>query len=141
MSKNTTSICRRTVAAILTLTSYYASVRAKGYYNRVLPEKPVSKHTQAGQSPIKTLVCLTYGAPHHRMYSRPASITDRRDNCLLLTQDVGLLSGSQRTRAPKSPGPFMLGSWVNKGRTTPLAECTRLGAILARLGGVQVPSS
>jgi hypothetical protein len=37
----------------------------------------------------------------------PASITDRRDNCLLLTQDVGFfLKGSKRAGAPiRSPIP------------------------------------
>jgi hypothetical protein len=40
MSKNATSICRRTAAAIITLTSSYAAVKAKGWRDPLYDLQP-----------------------------------------------------------------------------------------------------
>src|SRR5215204_4271490 len=80
---------------------------------------------EKGRSPAK-LELLSVDArrtPAENVW-RPASTTDRRDICLLLTQDAGCLKGSKRPGALKSPGketPARNLKWRNALGSIPLS--------------------
>src|SRR5215218_10648710 len=87
-------------ALALPPTSLSATIR---YYHYTKLQKP---QAAKGRSPAK-LELLSVDAsrtPAENVW-RPASTIDRRDICLLLTQDAGCLKASKRAGAPKSPGP------------------------------------
>ena len=60
-----------------------------------------------------------------------ASITDRRDNCLLLTQDAGFLKGSKKGRSPEGPRPV-----AGRERYLLVPETSRVAALLGSLGAM-----
>src|SRR5919107_6288537 len=60
-----------------------------------------------GRSPSSSLALRSVDArrtPAENVW-RPASTTDRRDNCLLLTQDAGFLEGSKKPERSEASRP------------------------------------
>src|SRR5215210_7300947 len=67
-----------------------------------------SPRVDKGRSPAKLeLLSVDARRTPAENVRRPASITDRRDNCLLLTQDVGYLKGSKKPERSEASRPFL----------------------------------
>src|SRR5215204_766584 len=102
MSKNATSICRRTAAPMLTLTSSFKrQLGLRATRAESCPRKAGKQTRSSGPEPDKDPSPLDSRRAPTQNVRGPASITERRDICLLLTQDVGFfLKGSNRAGAP-----------------------------------------